>query len=85
MTRKTRTPHTNPSAEEVLAFVLAYREKHNHQSPTIRVIMRDLGFVTTSTVNERLKELYKSGDLWRDPDMNLRVDCQNRPVAYEPE
>jgi hypothetical protein len=81
MTRKTRTPNQNPDADSVYNFILGYREGHDGQSPTIRVIMRELGFVTTSTVNERLLQLYRDGDLWRDEDMNLRTDCQNRPVS----
>lgn len=76
--RRKQNQRINPDVTTVYKFIVAYREAHDSQSPTIRAIMR-LGFVSTATTNDRIKELIRLGKLWRDDDNNLRLDVENKP------
>lgn len=49
--------------DEMFDFIVSYKRKHDGNSPTIRILAKELGYSSTSLVFDRLSKLEDAGKI----------------------
>lgn len=76
---------TTHSADDVFAYLVAYKRENDGRSPTVREIADGLGIPSTSIVAYHLKQLAADGRILINPAIARGISIPGGRWVYEPE